>query len=127
MRSRPGKQRVLDEVQSQQIVPMACGPAQAGQARWSVRLIATEAVRRKLVAQVERETRRDYEYRRCGTANVFCAVEPEQDGTSPKRPPHASSQGGGGSLCKQGRRPVMAPLHNPLHASTRQLAEPGGD
>ena len=53
---RPGKQRVLDEVQSQGIVAMVCGPAPAGQARWSVRLIATEAVRRKLVPQVGRET-----------------------------------------------------------------------
>ena len=112
---------------------MVCGPAPVGQARWSVRLIATEAVRRKLVPQVGRETirmllgnpttarwsvsrapgrcaeglrqasagvasddlngrkaggparahaapqpmragdvaRRDYEYKRCGTANVF--------------------------------------------------------
>ena len=35
---------------------MVCGPAPVGQARWSVRLIATEAVRRKLVPQVGRET-----------------------------------------------------------------------
>lgn len=35
---------------------MVCGPAPVGQARWSVRLIATEAVRRKLVSQVGRET-----------------------------------------------------------------------
>ena len=148
---RPGKQRILNESQSQGIVAMVCGPAPVGQARWSVRLIATEAVRRKLVPQVGRETirmlleshdlkpwreknvvraqldeaylerledvlkvyerpltakqpvvcldekpvvlhadtrpsapigpgrvaRRDYEYRRCGTANVFCAVDPK--------------------------------------------------
>jgi putative transposase len=53
---RPGKRRLLDEGQSQQIVAMACGPPPAGQARWSVRLIATEAVQRKLVPQVGRET-----------------------------------------------------------------------
>ena len=53
---RPGKRRLLDEAQSQQIVAMVCGPAPAGQARWSVRLIATEAVRRKLVPRVGRET-----------------------------------------------------------------------
>jgi transposase len=53
---RPGKRRLLDEGQSQQIVAMVCGPAPAGQARWSVRLIATEAVQRQLVPQVGRET-----------------------------------------------------------------------
>jgi len=30
-----------------------------------------------------REARRDNEYERCGTANVFCAVEPKADGISP--------------------------------------------
>jgi hypothetical protein len=30
-----------------------------------------------------REARRDNEYERCGTANVFCAVEPKQAATSP--------------------------------------------
>ena len=28
-------------------------------------------------AQPGRETRRDNEYKRCGTANIFCAVEPK--------------------------------------------------
>jgi len=53
---RPGKRRLLDEGQSQQIVAMVFGPPPAGLARWSVRLIATEAVQRKLVPQVGRET-----------------------------------------------------------------------
>jgi transposase len=53
---RPGKQRLLDEGQSQQIVAMVCGPPPTGHARWSVRLIACEAVQRKLVPQVGRET-----------------------------------------------------------------------
>jgi hypothetical protein len=35
---------------------MVFGPPPAGLARWSVRLIATEAVQRKLVPQVGRET-----------------------------------------------------------------------
>jgi hypothetical protein len=34
---------------------MVCSPPE-GQARWSVRLIATEAVKRKLVSAVSRET-----------------------------------------------------------------------
>src|ERR1039458_3852502 len=53
---RPGKQRLLEPGQSQQIVAMVCGPPPLGQARWSVRLIAAEAVQRQLVPGVGRET-----------------------------------------------------------------------
>jgi len=53
---RPGQQRRLDAGQSQRIIALVCGPPPAGQARWSVRLIAQEAVKRKLVAEVGRET-----------------------------------------------------------------------
>jgi transposase len=53
---RPGKQRALDAGQSQRIIAMVCGPQPQGQARWSVRLIAQEAVKRKLAPQVGRET-----------------------------------------------------------------------
>jgi transposase len=55
-KSRPGKQRALDVGQSQRIIAMVCGPPPQGMARWSVRLIATEAVKRKLAPQVGRET-----------------------------------------------------------------------
>jgi len=53
---RPGKRRALDVGQSQRIIAMVCGSPPQGIARWSVRLIATEAVKRKLVPQVGRET-----------------------------------------------------------------------
>jgi transposase len=53
---RPGKQRALDTGQSQRIIAMVCGSPPQGRARWSVRLIAIEAVKRKLVAHVGRET-----------------------------------------------------------------------
>ena len=53
---RPGKARALDVNQSQRIIAMVCGPPPAGQARWSVRLIAEEAVKRKLASKVGRET-----------------------------------------------------------------------
>jgi putative transposase len=53
---RPGKQRALDTGQSQRIIAMVCGPPPQGRARWSVRLIAEEAVRRKLAPYVGRET-----------------------------------------------------------------------
>jgi transposase len=53
---RPGKPRVLDTKQSQRIIAMVCGSAPEGRARWTVRLIAEEAVKRKLAPQVGRET-----------------------------------------------------------------------
>jgi transposase len=53
---RPGKQRALDVKQSQRIIAMVCGSPPEGRARWSVRLIAEEAVKRKLVPRVGRET-----------------------------------------------------------------------
>ena len=49
-KARPGKQRALDVGQSQRIIAMLCGPPPQGRARWSVRLIATEAVKRKLAS-----------------------------------------------------------------------------
>ncbi len=53
---RPGKARALDVNQSQRIIAMVCGSPPAGQARWSVRLIAEESVKRKLASKVGRET-----------------------------------------------------------------------
>jgi putative transposase len=53
---RPGQPRVLDAGQSQRIIALVCSQPPEGQARWSVRLIAQEAVKRKLVRQVGRET-----------------------------------------------------------------------
>jgi hypothetical protein len=48
------KQRVLDAGQSQRIIAMVCGRPPEGRARWSVRLIAEEAVKRKLAPKVGR-------------------------------------------------------------------------
>ena len=53
---RPGQARVLNVGQKQQIVAMVCGPPPEGRARWSVRLIAEEAAKRKLGPPVSRET-----------------------------------------------------------------------
>jgi transposase len=49
---RPGKQRALDTWQSQRIIAMVCGPPPTGRARWTVRLTAEEAVKRKLTPGV---------------------------------------------------------------------------
>lgn len=53
---RPGQPRLLTPSQSQRIVALVCGPPPEGQARWSVRLILHEAVKRKIVSKVGRET-----------------------------------------------------------------------
>jgi transposase len=150
-KARPEAEPLLKPKQRQQIIAMVCGPAPAGQARWTVRLIAAEAVKRALVPRLGRETirvllqshdlqpwrekmwcvaelnqeyvermkdvlalyekplsreepvvcvdeksvslhkevrepiplqqgrvgRRDSEHKRCGTANVYCGVEPK--------------------------------------------------
>jgi hypothetical protein len=142
---------VLDDRQKQRLMAMVCSRPPEGRARWTVRLLAEEAVQRKLIPRVGRETirilllshdlqpwrekmwvvteldedylakmedvletyeqpydlpepvvcldekpvplhadvrppspaqpgreaRYDNEYERCGTANVFCAVEPK--------------------------------------------------
>jgi transposase len=53
---RPGQARVLNAGQEQRIVAMVCGSPPQGRARWSVRLIASEAAKRKLGPPVSRET-----------------------------------------------------------------------
>jgi putative transposase len=55
-RRRPGAKQVLDDSQKQRIVAMVCSEPPKGRARWTVRLIVEEAVKRKLVPQVGRET-----------------------------------------------------------------------
>ena len=53
---RPGKAPALDEQQRQRIIAVACSPPPEGRARWTVRLLTEEAMRRKLVPRVGRET-----------------------------------------------------------------------
>jgi transposase len=53
---RPGKTPALNDKQKQQVVAMVCGPAPEGMARWTIRLLAEEAVNRKVVPAVGRET-----------------------------------------------------------------------
>jgi putative transposase len=53
---RPGRQSALSPGQAQRIVAMVCGPSPDGRARWSVRLIAQEAMKRQLALTVGRET-----------------------------------------------------------------------
>jgi transposase len=53
---RPGAAEVLDTNQKQRIIAMVCSDPPGGYARWTVRLVAQEAVKRKLVPEVGRET-----------------------------------------------------------------------
>jgi putative transposase len=53
---RPGAKQVLEDSQKQRIIAMVCSDPPEGRARWTVRLIAQEAVKRKLVPNVGRET-----------------------------------------------------------------------
>lgn len=55
-RPRPGAAEVLAPAEKQRIVAMACTAPPSGTARWTVRLIAQEAVKRRLVLRVGRET-----------------------------------------------------------------------
>ena len=53
---RPGAAEVLAASEKQRIVAMVCSEPPLGAARWTVRLVAQEAVKRRLVPRVGRET-----------------------------------------------------------------------
>ncbi len=55
-KQRPGAAEVLDDSQKQRLIAMVCSRPPEGRARWTVRLVAEEAVKRKLVPRVGRET-----------------------------------------------------------------------
>src|SRR5450432_165371 len=55
-KERPGAAEVLDESQKQHIIAMVCSDPPVGRARWTVRLVVAEAVKRRLVPRVGRET-----------------------------------------------------------------------
>jgi len=55
-KQRPGAKPLLDDSQKQRVVAMVCGKPPEGRARWTVRLVAEEAVKRKLVPRAGRET-----------------------------------------------------------------------
>ena len=55
-RPRPGAAEVLAPAQKQRIIAMVCTDPPPGAARWTVRLITEQAVQRKFVDQVGRET-----------------------------------------------------------------------
>ena len=52
----PGAAEILDGSQKQRVIAMVCSEPPEGRARWTVRLVAQEAVKRRLVPSVGRET-----------------------------------------------------------------------
>ncbi len=52
----PGRPPRIRAAEKQRIIAMVCAEPPEGQARWTVRLIAQEAVKRKLVPQIGRES-----------------------------------------------------------------------
>lgn len=55
-KQRPGAEKLLTTQQRQRIIAMVCSDPPQGRARWTVRLVAEEAVKRRLVPRVGRET-----------------------------------------------------------------------
>ena len=55
-KQRPGAAAVLESSQKQRIIAMVCSDPPEGRARWTVRLVAQEVVKRRLVPRVGRET-----------------------------------------------------------------------
>jgi putative transposase len=55
-KTRPGAVPVFEKAQRQRIIAMVCSDPPEGSARWTVRLVAEEAVKRRLVPRIGRET-----------------------------------------------------------------------
>ena len=55
---RPPQPRLLDSTQHAAVIAMVCGPPPVGRARWTVRLVAEQAVRRGIADRMGRETAR---------------------------------------------------------------------
>jgi putative transposase len=55
-KQRPGAEALLEDSQKQRIIAMVCSDPPKGCARWTVRLVAEEASKRRMVPRVGRET-----------------------------------------------------------------------
>jgi putative transposase len=55
-KARPGAVPVLEDSQKQRIIAMVCSDPPEGCARWTVRLVVEEAVKRRLVPRIGRES-----------------------------------------------------------------------
>ena len=55
-KQHPGAAPKLSASQKQRVIAMVCGSPPEGRARWTVRLVAQEAVKRRLVPRMGRQT-----------------------------------------------------------------------
>lgn len=53
---RPGKERALNETQANKIIALVCADPPEGRERWTIELIVEEAIGRKIIPTVGRET-----------------------------------------------------------------------
>jgi transposase len=81
-KQRPGAAPLLEDKERQRIIALVCSDPPEGRARWTVRLIAEEAVKRRLVPKVGRETVRvlllHHDFKRCGK-KMWCVAELDED------------------------------------------------
>lgn len=54
--ARPGHAKALSDKQQAHIIAMVCSQAPEGRARWTIRLVAEQAIRRRIVKTVSKET-----------------------------------------------------------------------
>src|SRR5271157_4836470 len=110
-------------------------------------VVLHQEVRTPLAMRPGRIARRDGEYQRCGTANVFCGVEPKAGQYFPKVTANRSSPEFADyllevaihypeadtihlvldNLSSHTRKLVVGSVYGALHSEARQLAEPGRD
>ena len=55
-KDRPGAASLLKDTEKQRIIAMVCSDPPEGHARWTVRLVAEQAVKRRILPRVGRET-----------------------------------------------------------------------
>jgi len=55
-KERPGAAALLKDSEKQRIIAMVCADPPEGHARWTVRLVAEQAVKRRILPRVGRET-----------------------------------------------------------------------
>jgi hypothetical protein len=76
-KERPGATSLLEDGQKRRIIAMVCAAPPEGHARWTVRLIAEQAIKRRLVPRIGRETIRilllSHDLKPWLKKNVWCA------------------------------------------------------
>ena len=82
---RPSRQLVLDGAKQAQLVALACGPAPAGQARWTLSLLADKLVQLQIVPSVSLETVRQ------ALKKTTCSPGTVNTGASHRKPTPSSS------------------------------------